>query len=172
MLLLLLVATSYLLFAGGRTWTLAPLLIVAAAAALAAPRRTFSFSKSDRPLDLALVALLIAIGIQLIPLPAALVATLSPHSAEVRTAVRFSAFGQPAPSWTTITVNPAATTAALGTVLLGVLTFWIARNRFGAGGSTRPVCRALAFLGALAAVMAVVQRTVAPSSVLFVIEPE
>ncbi len=135
-LLLLLVATSYLLFAGGRTWTLAPLLILAAAAAMAAPRRTFSFPESDRPLDLALVALLIAIGIQLIPLPAAMVATLSPHAAEVRAAIQFSAFGQSAPSWMTITVNPAATLVALGTVFLGVLTFWIARGKFGAGGST------------------------------------
>ena len=171
-LLLLLVAVSYLLFAGGRTWTLAPLLILAAVAAMAAPRRTFSFARPDRPLDLALVALLIAIGIQLIPLPAGMVAALSPHAAEVKAAVRFSAFAQPAPSWTTITVNPAATLVALGTVLLGVLTFWVARGKFGAGGSTRTVCRALAFLGALAAVMAVIQRAVRPSTVLFVIEPE
>ena len=72
----------------------------------------------------------------------------------------------------TLTVNPAATLVALGTVVLGVLTFWIARGMFGAGGNTRTVCRALAFLGALAAVMAVIQRAVAPSTVLFVIEPE
>jgi O-antigen ligase len=171
-LLLLLVAASYLLFAGGRTWTLAPLLILAAAAAMAAPRRTFSFPKSDRPLDAALVALLLAIGMQLMPLPAAMVAALSPHAAEVRAAIQFSAFGQPAPSWTTMTVNPPATRVALGTVVLGVLAFWTARGKFGAGGSTRTVCRALAFLGALAAVMAVIQRAVAPRTVLFLLEPE
>jgi O-antigen ligase len=171
-LLLLLVAASYLLLAGGRTWTLAPLLVLAGAAALTAPRRTFSFPKSDRPLDLALVAVLIAIGIQLVPLPATLVAKLSPHAAEVRAAIQFAAIDQPAPSWTTITVNPAATLVALGTVFLGALTFWIARGMFGAGGSTRTVCRVLAFLGALAAVMAVIQRAAAPRSVLFLLEPE
>jgi O-antigen ligase len=171
-LLLLLVAASYLLFAGGRTWTLAPLLILAAAAALAAPRITFSFPRSDRPLDLALVALLVAIGIQVVPLPPSVVAMLSPHAAEVRSALQLSAFTSSSPSWTTITMNPAATLVALGTVVLGVTTFWTARGKFGAGGSTRAVCRALAFLGALAAVMAAVQRAVAPRSVLFVLEPE
>jgi O-antigen ligase len=171
-LLLLLVAASYLLLAGGRTWTLAPLLVLTAAAALAAPRRTFSFPRSQRALDLALIGLLAAIGLQLIPLPASLVSALSPHAEEVRSAILITGFGQPAPSWTTITVQPAATLGALGTVALGVLTLWIARGVFGAGGSTRTVCRALAFLGALAAVMAVIQRTVAPGTVLFVIAPE
>lgn len=171
-LLLLLVATSYLLFAGGRTWTLAPLLILAAAAAMAAPRRTFSFPGADRSLDLSLIALLAVIAMQVVPLPAPIVARLSPHAAEVRSAIQLSAFGEPAPAWTTISVNPAATMVALGTVLLGVLTFWTARGKFGAGGSTRTVCRALAFLGALAAVMALIQRAVAPRTVLFLLEPD
>ena len=171
-LLLLLVATSYLLLAGGRTWTLAPLLVLAAAAAIAAPRRTFSFPTSQRALDLALIALLAAIGLQLLPLPATLVAALSPHADEVRAAIQITAFGQPAPPRATLTVKPAATLGALGTVALGVLTFWIARGMFGAGGSTRTVCRALALLGAVAAVMAVIQRAVAPGTVLFLIEPE
>lgn len=171
-LLLLLVTASYLLFAGGRTWTLAPLLILAAATAMVAPGTTFSFPKSQRALDLALIALLIAIAIQVLPLPASLVSSLSPHADSVRSAIHFSKFGEPAPSWTTLTVSPAATMVALGTVMLGVLTFWIARGLFGAGGSTRTVCRALAFLGALAAVTAVIQRAVSPRSVLFLIEPE
>lgn len=171
-LLLLLVAASYLLFAGGRTWTLAPLLILATGTALAAPRTTFSFPRSQRPLDVALFGVLTAIGVQLIPLPAAIVASLSPHAADVRSAIRFAALGQPGASWETITVNPASTLIALATVLLGVLAFWIARGMFGAGGNTRTVCRGLALLGALAAVTAVIQRAVAPRTVLFLIEPE
>ena len=171
-LLLLLVAASYLLLAGGRTWTLAPLLLLAAAAAIAAPRRTLAFPGSQRALDLALIALLVAIGVQLVPLPASMVSTVSPHAAEVRAAIQFIAFGEAPPPSTTLSVNPAATLIALGTVALGVLTFWIARGMFGAGGHTRTVCRALAVLGALAAVMAVIQRATAPRSVLFLIEPE
>ncbi len=171
-LLLLLVAASYLLLAGGRTWTLTPLLVLAGAAALSAPRRTFSFPTSQRALDRTLIGLLAAIGLQLVPLPASLVSALSPHADTVRSAIQITTFGQPSLPWTTITVKPAATLGALATAGLGVLTFWIARGMFGAGGSTRTVCRALAFLGALAAVMAVIQRAVAPGTVLFLIEPE
>ena len=96
-LLLLLVAASYLLLAGGRTWTLAPLLLLAAAAAIAAPRRTLAFPRSQRALDLALIALLVAIGVQLTPLPASIVSTVSPHATEVRAAIRFVAFGEAPP---------------------------------------------------------------------------
>lgn len=171
-LLLLLVAASYALLAGGRNWTLAPLLLIAAAAALAAPRRTFTFSPPTRPLDFALVAILVAIALQLVPLPAGVVSRLSPHAAEVTSAIRFAPLAERPPAWTTVTVNPEATLVALGTALLGILSFWIARGAFRAGGNTRPVCKTLAFLGTLVAMMAVIQRAVAPRTVLFVVEPE
>ena len=170
-LLLLLVAASYALLAGGRNWTLAPLLVVAMAAALAAPRRTFTFPAATRALDISLIAILSAMALQLVPLPAAWVRLLSPHAAAVKRAIRVSplAGGE---SWTTLTVNSDATLIALATVGLGVLTFWIARAVFGAGGNTRVVCRALAFFGTLAAMLAVIQRATAPRTVLFLVEPE
>ena len=56
-LLILLVAVSYLLLAGGRPWTLGPLLGLATLAVLAAPRRTLTFRPSWRILDGALVAI-------------------------------------------------------------------------------------------------------------------
>lgn len=171
-LLILLVAASYLLLAGGRPWTLGPLLAMAGVAALVRPQRTFSFTPSTRALDLALIAIAAAIGLQLMPLPAATVAALSPHAAAIRTAITFAPLTQNTSSWVTLSVNPAATTIALATFVLGVLSFWVARALFGAGGSTRRFCRALALLGTLAAAMAVVQRAVAPRSVLFLIEPE
>ena len=79
-LLLLLVAASYLLLAGGRTWTLAPLLVLAAAAAMAAPRRTFAFPASQRPLDLALIALLARLASSSFPYPRRWSRALSPHA--------------------------------------------------------------------------------------------
>ena len=79
LLLILLVAVSYLLFAGGLPWTLVPLLAIAGGAALLTPRRTFGLCRPWRSLDLALVALLVALVVQIIPLPAAVVAWLSPH---------------------------------------------------------------------------------------------
>ncbi len=171
-LLLLLIVLSYLLFAGGRTWTLAPLLGIAAAAAIVAPGRTFNFPKAHRTLDLSLIAILVAIGIQVMPMPTALVSALSPHAADVRTVIQFTGFGPRAAGWTTLSVHPDATLVALATVALGVLAFWSARGLFGARGNTRSMCRALAFLGAVAAVAAIIQRAVAPRTVLFVIEPE
>jgi hypothetical protein len=80
--------------------------------------------------------------------------------------------GETAPAWSTLSVDPFATLVALATVALGVLAFWTARAAFSAGGSTRSVCRALTFLGALAALTAVLVRAVSPRSVLFMIEPD
>jgi O-antigen ligase len=170
-LLLLLVAASYALLAGGRNWTLVPLLITAGAAALAAPHRTFNFSHSARALDFALIAILAAIAIQLVPLPAAVVAALSPHAANITSTTRFMPLAGGA-AWITLTVNRDATAIALATAALGILSFWIARGVFNAGGNTRIVCRTLAFFGTLAAMLAVVQRAVAPRTVLFILEPE
>jgi putative inorganic carbon (hco3(-)) transporter len=170
-LLLLLVAASYALLAGGRNWTLAPLLLMAMAAALAAPRRTFTFPAATRALDIALIAILGVIALQLVPLPAAVVRLLSPHAAAVKRAIRVSPLAG-SESWTTLTVNPDATLIALATAGLGIASFWIARAVFAAGGNTRVVCRALTFFGTLAAMLAVIQRAVAPRTVLFLIEPE
>ena len=172
LLLILLVAASYLLFAGGRPWTLAPLLTIALGAAMITPRRTFGFRATWRSLDLGLTALIAAIGIQALPLPAAVVETLSPHRARILSETRLEAFGAHAPGWTTLSVDPQATLAALATVVLGVLAFWTSRAAFSAGGSTRSLCRALTFIGTLVALAAILQKAVSPRSVLFMIEPE
>jgi O-antigen ligase len=172
LLLILLVALSYLLFAGGRPWTLAPLLAIALGAALITHRRTFAIFGSWRSLDLALVALLIAIGIQAVPLPASIVDTLSPHRPAIMAATRLEQFGAASPAWTTLSVNPSATLIALASVALGVITFWTARATFSAGGSTRAFCRALAFFGTIVALMAILQKAVTPRSVLFMLEPD
>jgi O-antigen ligase len=171
-LLILLVPASYLLLAGGRPWTLVPLLAIAGAAALAAPRRTFSFPPDTRALDLSLMAIIVAIGMQLVPLPSRVVGAISPRADAITAAIRVSPLDQPQRAGTTVSVNPEATLAALATVALGVLTFWAARGAFSAGASTRAFCRWLAFFGAAAAVMAVIQRAVAPRTVLFLVEPE
>jgi O-antigen ligase len=172
LLLVLLVAASYLLLAGGPPWTLAPLLAIAAAAALITPQRTFAIGGPWRSLDLALIALLVAVGIQVVPLPAPLVAMLSPHRSAITSATSLTQFGASAPGWVTFSVDPNATFVSLATVALGILTFWTARATFSAGGSTRSFCRALTFIGVLFAVTAVLQKAVSPRSVLFMIEPD
>lgn len=167
-LLFLLVAVSYLLFAGGPPWTVPPLLALAAVAALAAPRRTFAFPPSQRVLDLSLIALMAGMMIQVLPVPASLAAVLSPQADTVRSALAFSGVGAP-PTWTTLSIDREATIRSMAVVALGILAFWVARGVFGAGGSTRSFCRALAVFAAIVAVLALVQRAVTPRLVLFVL---
>lgn len=171
-LLIFLVALSYLLFAGAPRWSLGPLLLVATAAVLAAPARTLRFPAAWRRLDAALGLIALGILIQLIPLPRAVLAVVSPHTLEVRRALRFAPLGSPEPGWASLTINPEATAYALGTVVLGILSLWIARALFGAGGSSRKVCRALAVFGAAAALAAAVQKAVAPALVLGILQPD
>lgn len=169
-LLVLLVAASYLLFAGAPSWTLAPLLGLALLAVAVAPRRTLNFPREWRALDLALVAIVAAILLQTVPLPPALAGTLSPEAGRVRAALAFATID---PSgWTALSIDPAATRRSAATVALGILAFWIARAVFGAGGNTRTFCRLLAMFGAVVAVAAVLQKTIAPTLVLFVLTPD
>ena len=169
-LLLILIAVSYILFAGGPRWTLVPLSIVVGAAILVAPRRVFSFPRDNRILDLSLLALVAALLVQLMPLPAPVVSVLSPHAAELRSSLQFRPFAES--SWLRLSVNPARTEDALVIVILAILSFWIARGVFNFGGSTRQFCRALAIVAAAAAISAVIFRAAAPGLVNGVLAPE
>jgi hypothetical protein len=172
LLLVLLFAASYLLFAGGPSWTLYPLLGIAALGVLAAPARTFAFPAATRLFDLSLLLVLAALGLQLVPLPSAVVAAVSPHAEAITAAIRLTLPGAAAPSWRTLSVDPSLTLVSLGTVALGALSYWLARAVFSAGGGTRMFLKAMTFLGVLAAVMAVVQKAVTPRGVLFMLVPE
>ena len=171
-LLILLVAVSYLLLAGGRPWTLGPLLGLTALAVLAAPRRTLAFRPSSRALDFALAAIAAAIVLQWVPLPAAVVQSLSPHAQRVRAALQFVPLTPRPEEWISLSVDTGATARALATFAIGVLSFWVARALFAAGGHTRAFCRAIAVIGALMAVLALVQKATAPKLLLFSVEPE
>lgn len=162
-LLIALVAAAYLLFAGSPGWTTLPLLALALVAALAAPRRTWAFPRPLRALDAALVTSLAAIAFQLVPLPRAVVAWLSPRAEAVRSAVSLAPLPE---GWLPLSLDPPATAQALGNLALATLTYWVARAVFSAGGGVRRYCRALAGLGAVAAVVAAVQRAIDPTLVL------
>ena len=169
-LLLLLVAASYLLLAGGRPWTLGPLVVLAAIAALSAPRRTFQFPREHRPLDLALVAIALAVGMQLLPMPAQVVDVLSPNAARIKAALQFSTAAVPA--WTTLSIVPARTLEALAAIIIGILSFWTARAVFSASGNTRAFCRMLALLGLVIAIAALIQKATTPKLLIFNVQPE
>jgi O-antigen ligase len=173
LLLIVLVAASYFLLAGAGSPALAALLALAVALAAAAPpAKIFAAAAQTRALDLPLVALAAALALQVTPLPAALVNALSPHRAAVTAALRVTPLGAAPPAWLTLSVDPQATLIALGTFGLGVLSYWGARAAFAAGGNTRAFCRALTLIAAAAAVLALVQRAVAPRHMLFLFEPD
>lgn len=169
-LLLILIAVSYALFAGGPQWTLFPISILVAVAILVAPRRVFAFPAHDRSLDAWLVAIVAVLLLQLLPLPPALVSLLSPHAADARAAVQLPVTGT-AP-WRPLSINPARTLDGLPIVVLSILSFWLARGVFSSGASTRTFCRFLALIGAVAAVSAIVFRTASPGVVQGVLQPE
>jgi O-antigen ligase len=169
-LLLLLVAFSYLLLAGGRPWTLGPLLVIAAVAAFFALRRAPRCPRDHRTLDAALIAIAIVVGAQLIPLPAAIVNPLSPHRMTLWAELHFSTMAQPA--WLPLSIKPERTLEALGAVVIGILSFWTSRAVFSAAGNTRSFCRILALIGAIAAIAAVIQKASTPKLLLFSVVPE
>lgn len=171
-LLILLVAASYLLLAGARPDALAALLVFALALVATAPRRIAADISNTRLLDAALVAIAAALLIQVMPLPSALVGLVSPRRAALAAALHVAPLGAGTPAWSTLSIEPRSTLIALGIYLLGLASFWGARAAFGAGGNTRAFCRALAFMAALFAAMAIVQRAAAPRTVLFLIEPD
>jgi putative inorganic carbon (hco3(-)) transporter len=171
-LLILLVAASYLLLAGADPATLAALAVFAIALNAAALSRILTDIRHDRSLDLALIAIASVLLIQAIPLPASIVNTLSPARATVTASVHVMPLGGAPPAWSTLSIDPRSSWIALATFLVGVLTFWGARATFGAGGNTRAFCRALTVLAAAFAALALVQRAIAPRTVLFILEPE
>ena len=171
-LLILLVATSYLLLAGAKPEALVGLLVLAIVLNAIAAQRIVGDMARTRGLDTALVAIAAALLVQLIPLPDVIVNTLAPGRAALDAALHVSPFGGPAAAWSALSIDPRSTVFALMTFLLGVLSFWGARATFGAGGNTRAFCRALTFMAALFAVLAIVQRAIAPRTVMFMMEPE
>ena len=171
-LLILLVAASYLMFAGADPAALASLLVFAFALTAFAPRKILADIAHTPTLDFALIAVAIVLALQIVPLPAAIVNVLSPHRAELTTALRVAPPGAAAAGWSTLSIDRNTTLIALGEYLLAVLSFWGARATFGAGGNTRAFCRVLTLMAAFFAVFALIQRAVAPGTVLFTLEPE
>ena len=171
-LLILLVAASYLLLAGGRPWTLGPLVGIAVLVAAFAPHRSLRFPREHRSLDIALIAIVAAVTLQLIPLPAALVNIVSPNAGRIEEALAFAPMGAPPPEWLALSIRPARTLEALAAVVIGVLSFWASRAVFSAGGNTRSFCRMLALLGAVVAIAAVIQKASTPKLLLFSVLPE
>jgi O-antigen ligase len=115
-----------------------------------------------RRFDIALVACLLVIACQIIPLPPALRLTLSPHAGGVDSALwldapsnRFAGAARP------VSIDSGATQLALLLAATVALFFWAARTILARGG-IRVVARGIAWTGLALAVVAILQHATAP----------
>ena len=118
-------------------------------------------------LDWALIACLAIVAAQLIPLPARLWATLSPHAIDVESAVRLETVS-PASHPLSLDPNATAWALALGAAYIGL--FWCARAIF-AGGGVRLTTRGISWLGLGLTVLVAIQRATAPTLLFWTWRP-
>jgi O-antigen ligase len=140
--------------AGAHTWALVPIVVAAVALAIVVRPSIESVSA----MDAALIACLAIVALQLLPLPGAARAWLSPHRSEVAGALFFTTNpGGP------LTLHPAATAGALAAGVALLLMFVSARALFERQQGLRHVCRGVAWVGFLLAAGAFLQRALTPS---------
>jgi O-antigen ligase len=140
-------------------WASAPAVVASLLLAIAV-RPSIGTAGSTRLLDAALLMCCGAILLQLVPLPAALVSRLTPHAMDLRSTVWLGSPGAGAaarPVLYPLTVNAAGTWISLALVAGVVLLFWTCRQVCDEGGS-RQIVRAVAVIGVLASIAAIIQR--------------
>lgn len=143
-------------FAGAYRWTVVPAMAgVCVLVVLVRPR---ILSTPHRAVDRILVALLAAIGLQLVPLPVDLRDWLSPAAADLDARLRIGG-GHGATATLSADVGATAWAFALSATL--VMLFWVVRAQFERQGLRR-VTRAIAWIGSALAVVVFVQRYASP----------
>ena len=143
--------------AGAYVWALVPIVVAALVLALVV-RPT-----PARPLmaiDAALIGCLAIVTLQLLPLPGAARAWLSPHRSEVAGALLFTTDDRGP-----LTLNASATGWALAAGAALLLVFISARALFERQQGLRHVCRGIAWAGFLLAGGSFLQRALTPSLV-------
>jgi O-antigen ligase len=143
------------------TWPVLPALIGAAALFIVSGAHVGG-DPLTRSIDVALVAALAVIGVQMVPLPSAFVRAISPATPSLQDAYALEPFA----GWSPLSIHPAATRASFGIALGAALTFWTSREAFSRGG-TRRAARLLAWIGLGCAVISLAQRATAPKTVLW-----
>ena len=155
------VAWSTLAAGGVYLWAGMPVVVLALAlTALVQPR--IAWRRDTRLLDLTLLAAVAAAGLQALPLPNQLRWLLSPRI----DVDRFTLLLMPeaASTWRPLSLDPAATALAVALVAAAALTFWSCRHLSGRGQALALV-HAVAAVGLVGAVAAIVQRAVDPTRI-------
>ena len=150
-------------FAGIYRWTTVPLAAgTAIVAALSPPR----FGRgAARWLDGALLAAIVVMAVQLVPLPQALRLRVAPSSVAYEHTARILP-----PEGGPISVDPDATAFALFLAVTIIVLFWSGRRSFARGG-VRTVLRGIAWTGLVVAPLALVQHLFAPRLFYGVVPP-
>jgi len=112
-----------------------------------------------RTIDIPLTITATAIGVQLIPLPQTFLRAVDPQALMVRASLWLPPLPSgPAAVYFPISVAPTDTLAALGIYASALLLFWTCRQICDAGGSGR-IVRAIAIVGLVGSVAAIIQRS-------------
>jgi O-antigen ligase len=119
--------------------------------------RTFRHRWATRVLDLALVLSLVAIALQLVPLPPRLRSQIAPAATAYDRAMRLDTTVAAAAIERPLSIEPAETLLALIVVAAIVLLFWCLRAMFQRGG-VRATIRAVAWIGLFVSPLAIVQH--------------
>jgi O-antigen ligase len=158
--LVALLAWTLFAFAGALPWTTIPL--IAGALVLTALVRPSIGRGAFRVIDIGIVACLMVVAFQIVPIPAAARLLLSPEAGGVDSALWLGApadpFRGPARA---LSLDAAATRTAILLALSFVALFWSARTIFMRGG-VRLVARGIAWTGLALAVVAIMQHATAP----------
>lgn len=135
-------------------WVWMPAAVAVLAIAIAV-RPEIAARAPTRVLDIALVSIFAACAMQLVPLPQAVIQTVSPHALDLRRALFLPpVLTSSQTDWIPLSVVPHDTAAALGIFSLAVLVFWICRAICEAGGTGRMI-RAIAVAGLAASLVAI-----------------
>jgi O-antigen ligase len=152
-------------FGGAYSWSTIPLLIGGAFAFLLSAARVGA-SRDTRVLDFALVIVLAGMTLQVIPLPASVVARASPRAVSLQTMLSLAPPGES----TSLTLDTRRSRDGLASAATAILLFWAARETFGRGG-VRVAARAIAWSGFAAALIGLAQRTTSPTRLLWTNQP-
>ena len=138
-------------------WVWAPAASLLFGLALAVQPRIAQDERA-RLLDIALLAALIACVLQLLPMPGQVIRAIDPQAIVLRMALWLPPLLTPPDlPWIPISIAPSDTAAAAGILFAALVMFWTCRRVCEQGGTGRLV-RAIAFIGLVAAVAAIVQR--------------
>ena len=146
---------------GRYTWLNVPCLVATAGLFIASGARVGA-DASSRRIDIAIIAALSFIALQLAPMPSAALARLSPHATTLQNIYTLGSLD----TWRPISIDPAETRNAFTLALTAAFVFWASREAFARGGN-RAAIRALAVIGFACALVSLAQRATAPRTVLW-----